>query len=215
MKNDEPWIDKVEKWFKEGEDSANELLSLPWEIVIDDSEKGKVLVAKHPKVPFEINAVFGTEIIKLGIVTNLETDFLEPIERLKIYKLLLVMNQESSLIKIGLSGLESTIIVGSDLDTSSLGREEFNDALSAVVMGTYSVYKMMGKEDVLNQIAFQKVIELALSQLNTGEKPGEVVSYLSEKVGMDAQSAEQLVSSLVVARKDQKKESKEDLVYFG
>ena len=209
------WADTIEKWFEKGEDDSEDLIGLPWEITKQDVEGGVMLIAKEPRIPFEIQTLILKDLVKLGINTNIETDFLEPMQRLKVYKVLLTINTESIMVKTGITGLESVVMVGSDLSIPSLDRSEFNMALSSLVMTTYAVYKHLGQEEKLNEFATQRILQMAYDRISSGKKAEEVVEYLIKKVGLDEESAKGIVDSIEEKQVKMKEEDKEDLTYIG
>jgi len=211
------WVEKIKGWLEKGKDRADTLIGLPWDISENRQDNLTVMAVHHPSVPFIITVNITESFAKLGIETDIETDFLEPTDRLKIYKTLLTLNGLSNLMKIGIIGVESKIAIFADLDLESLNKEEFNDALSALVMGAYSVYKSLGLEDRLNQATFQKLAYLAYHQLEEGKDPSEVVLYLSSRTGLEEKEAEEIVNSIMEMKKTKEQKEKEDgkLTYFG
>lgn len=212
---DESWSKMIVEWFMQGDEASENIIDLKWEITDLPTQKGHLINAIHPKIPFDVTVLITEDLIKLGINTGIQTDFMDVVERLKIYKIMLALNFESSLVKIGISGIESTIMVGSDLKVPSLDKAELNDALSSMVMTTYAVFKYLGKEDVLNERAFQGIVQRALGQLEAGGRSEDVVDYLERTVGMDKKSAQDLVRSIKDSKKAQVEKEKEDTVYIG
>jgi len=216
MSSKDEWMDRIAEWFEKGEEGSPDLIDLPWEVAKEKNGPFNKVSASHPKIPFEINTLVMDNQIKIGIFTGIETDFLEIGERLKIYKALLTINSESFLVKIGITGLESVIVVGADLYIPELDRNEFNKALSSLVMTTYAVYKYLGKEEELNQAATQKIFQIAIDSITSGMNESEVVGYLMTKIGLDKVTAEEIVKSIIGMRKAQQESTRnEDLVYFG
>jgi hypothetical protein len=215
MADMDDWKARIMGWFSEGHGGSPDPLNLKWEVSEETTPYGRLISAKHPKIPFEINSLVTEKLVKLGINTGMETDFLEPSDRLKIYKILLTMNSESTFVKIGLNGLESVIIVGADLELPSLDQDEFNTTLSSLVMTTYAVYKYLGKEQELNEYSVQRIIQMAYERLESGGKSSDVIEYLTSKVGLERSSAEELVRSILDSRKEEKEKGGEGLGYIG
>lgn len=208
------WSKRIIKWFREGKDRSEELIGLPWNLEVEEGDEGVDILARHPSVPFMVATKVTAHFAKLGIITDIETDFLEPVERLKIYKTILVMNGESNLLKIGITGIESLISLFVDLDLASLNREEFNDALSALIMGTYAVYNGLGLQDKLNEENFQRIASIAYTKLEEGKTPDDVKKFLSETVGLESSQAIELVESLMKVRKEKDKAEAESTLNY-
>ena len=208
------WEEKITKWLMEGEDRSEKLIDLPWDVEMEKLEGNLMIKATHPSVPFSLSVSITKHFTKLGIVTDIETDFVPQTERLKIYKILLVMNGESNLLKIGLSGVESRIVIYVDLDLASLNKEEFNDALSAVLMGAYGVYSNLGLSEKLNEQAIKKITLMAYKKLEEGKDSDSVMEYLSKRVGLQREQAEELVKNILEMKRESRGDD-EDLRYIG
>ena len=207
------WVEVITKWLKEGEDRSEILIDLPWDIEMEKNNGTTLLRSTHPSIPFAITVSISKEFAKLGIVTDIESDFIPQQDRLKMYKILLVMNGESNLMKIGLTGVESRVIIIVDLDLASLNKEEFNDALSAMIMGAYGVYTNLGLSEKLNQTAIKRIALMAYQKLEEIKDPNSVIKYLSDRVGLQKDQAKEIVDNLIKMR-EESRGKEEDLTYI-
>jgi len=207
----EDWFSTIKDWLQQGDDSSKNLVDLPWEIVKEGTEDDyKYLYAEHPRVPFRIIIYVNPYFANMYIVTDIETDALDIKDRMKIYKELLHMNSDSNLYKVGLMGNSDNIIVAVDLDLASLNKEEFNDALTALVMGTYKVIETLGLEEEFEEEFLKNLAYIIIDMLNSGKTHEEVEEFLVKRVGLTKDDASQLLKTIL----DYTRKS-EDLRYIG
>lgn len=207
MKKD--WAETIKKWLEEGKDNSKDLIGLPWDIDVGEEDNYHYIVAQHPKIPFAITIYINEYFANLYIITNIETDSMELVDRMHIYKSLLHMNSDSNLFKVGLMGNTDKIVNAVDLDLKSLGKAEFNDALSALVAGTYKVIQDLDLQDDFENQMFERLADMILQKLNEGMTKDEVREFLTRRVGMDKEEAESLVNSIIehISKSEEKNEA--------
>ncbi|MCD6383528.1 MAG: DNA-binding protein [Thermoplasmata archaeon] len=193
---EESWAEKIKKWLEEGRDSSKELVGLPWEVKEERMGDMNLIVAQHPKVPFPIYVKVGGGFSSLFIDLGIETDAMDVKERMKIYKKLLKVNGQLNLFKVALGGDEENVIAMVDLDLTSLSREEFNDALTALLIGSYSVISSLGLSEEFQKSLMERLKGMVLERMKRGESMKEIEDFLVKKVGMERNEAEEILEEI-------------------
>lgn len=191
---------KVLEWLASGADDAKDIVDLPWNV--QPIEKGKYL-AEHPRMPFQLLLVFTGDFVKLIVPFGLETISLDTSERMKLYRVLLKLNDGVNLMKFVLSGMNDEVYLRVDLDRKTLGKDEFNDALTALFMGLLTAVSALGLEEEFQRELFDRVVAMVLERLQKGATPAEVKEFLTKKVGMDEKDAENLLEKILEANTSQ------------
>ncbi len=197
-------------WLKEGRDDAKDIVDLPW--TVTRTGAGHYL-AEHPKMPFVLNLVFGEGFVYLLVPLGFETLTLSNDERLKVYHTLLRLNEGINLLKFTLSGMNDEIVLRVDLDRKTLGKGEFNDALTVLLIGINEVVQALGLEEDFAQSIFEHVINMVLERIENGATEGELMAFLTGKVGMSREDAKTLLDRIFEAVKARKADE-QDIGYF-
>ena len=197
---------EVLKWLEEGYDNARDIVDLPWKVT---KKAEGVYLAEYPKIPFVLNVVIDEGFVHLIVPLGVETVALELPERLKVYHTLLMLNNRLNLIKFCITGMNEEITLRVDLDRKTLGKGEFNDALTSLLIGLNQVITALGLEEDFSRAVFERIAMMVLERLEKGAKKEEILKFLVTKVGMDPKDAEEFLKRII-----ENTMSKEDVGYF-
>lgn len=197
---------EVLKWLEEGYDGAKDIVDLPWKVT---KTAENFYVAEHPKIPFVLNIVITDEFVHLIVPLGLETVALELPERLKVYHTLLVLSDKLNLIKFCITGMNEEITSMVDLDRKTLGKEEFNDALTSLLIGLNQVVTALGLEEEFARAVFERLALVVLERLEKGAKKEDILNFLVIKVGMDPKDAKEFLETIIKG-----KSPKDDVGYL-
>ncbi|WP_010480091.1 hypothetical protein [Thermococcus zilligii] len=196
---------QVLEWLKAGRDDAEDIVDLPWSV----KQVGENhYVAEHPKMPFLLNVLFMDGFVRLVVTSGIETIAMELRDRVKTYHTLLVLNERMNMLKFTLSGMNDEITLRVDLDEKSLGKEEFNDALTALLVGMNVLMDALGLTEVFQEAIFERLSMMIIERLQKGASEREIIDFLTRKVGMPESEARTLLSEIKKAMKG------EDRGYF-
>jgi len=197
---------EVLKWLEEGYDNARDIVDLPWKVT---KKAEGVYLAEYPKIPFVLNVVIDEGFVHLIVPLGVETVALELPERLKVYHTLLMFNNRLNLIKFCITGMNEEITLRVDLDRKTLGKGEFNDALTSLLIGLNQVITALGLEEDFSRAVFERIAMMVLERLEKGAKKEEILKFLVTKVGMDPKDAEEFLKRII-----ENTMPKEDVGYF-
>jgi len=184
----------VLEWLRSGNDDANDIVDLPWEV----KEAGPNLyVAEHPRMPFTLLLSFGEGFIRLLAPMGLETFSMTKDEKLKVYHALLKLNADVNLMKFLLMGMNDDVYLAVDLDASSLGKEEFNDALSALLVGLSSAVSELNLEEEFAALLRERLLAMVYERLRKGASREELLNFLVSRAGMPKKEALALLSEVL------------------
>lgn len=181
------------EWLRTGRDEAEDIVDLPWEIKKVGENQ---YIAEHPKIPFLLNVIFADGFIRLAVPSGIETIAMRLEERLKTYHTLLVLNERMNLLKFTLSGMNDEIILRVDLDEKSLGKEEFNDALTALLVGMNVLMDSLGLTEEFQEAIFERLSMMIIERLQKGMSEAEIMDFLIKKVGMTKEEAKALLKEI-------------------
>ena len=181
------------EWLRTGRDEAEDIVDLPWEIKKVGENQ---YIAEHPKIPFLLNVIFADGFIRLAVPSGIETIAMRLEERLKTYHTLLVLNERMNLLKFTLSGMNDEIILRVDLDEKSLGKEEFNDALTALLVGMNVLMDSLGLTEEFQEAIFERLSMMIIERLQKGMSEAEIMDFLVKKVGMTKEEAKALLKEI-------------------
>lgn len=186
-------VEDVLEWLRAGRDDAEDIVDLPW--TIKQVNEGHY-VAEHPKMPVILNVLLSGDFVRLVVSTGIETATLPLEERLKIYRILLLLNERVNLMKFSLSGMNEEVTLRVDLDLKSLGKGEFNDALTALLVGLNEMVDALGIAEEFQEAVFERIAAMILERLSKGATHDEIISFLVMKVGLSEEDAEALLSEI-------------------
>jgi len=192
----EKWTNKIKKWLETGHDDADDIIDIPWDIALTEGEKYDLIQASLPSIPFGIDIHVGEEFIGLYLDMKYSTDVLEVKDKMRLYRKLLVMNRDFNTMKTTLSGDEDKIVICVDLDLASLNKEEFNNALTSLVLGSTQVIKILELGDEIYKYMMLRTMH-TISEMQKGGKSKELIKeYLLNRVGVDEEMAAELLAKL-------------------
>lgn len=189
---------QVLEWLKAGRDDAEDIVDLPWKV--EKAGEGHY-VAEHPKIPFILNVVFADGFIRLAVPSGVETIAMRLEDRVKTYHTLLVLNERMNMLKFTLSGMNDEITLRVDLDEKSLGKEEFNDALTALLVGMNVLMDALGLTEEFQEAIFERLSMMIIERLQKGASEREIIDFLTKKVGMSENEARALLNEIRKAMK--------------
>ncbi len=187
---------KVLDWLMSGNDDAADIVDLPWRV--DKIEKG-VYTAEHPSVPMHLMVIFSEKFVHLIVPTAIETGDMEDAEKLDVYRKLLMLNSRIHMMKFAVDEPNGQIRLMVDLDKATLGKEEFNDALSALTIGVLAGVMALGIEEEFVQKVFARIVSMLVERIQKGESEEQLMEFLTVKVGMDIRDARNLLDAVMNA----------------
>ncbi|MDV3104071.1 DNA-binding protein [Thermococcus waiotapuensis] len=189
---------QVLEWLQTGRDDAEDIVDLPWSV----KQVGENhYVAEHPKIPFMLNVLFMDGFVRLVVPSGIETIAMELGDRVKTYHTLLVLNERMNMLKFTLSGMNDEITLRVDLDEKSLGKEEFNDALTALLVGMNVLMDALGLTEEFQEAIFERLSMMIIERIQKGASEREIIDFLTRKVGMPESEARTLLSEIKKAMK--------------
>jgi len=197
-------MDKVEanvlQWLTAGNDDAVDIVDLPWKV--EELDIG-VYYAEHPSVPMHLMVAFSDNFVHLIVPTTIETADMSDEEKLRIYETLMWLNDKVHMMKYSIGGEKKNIRLRVDLDKSTLGKEEFNNALVALVIGVIVGVKALGIEMEFMQKVLQRLIDMLVYRIENGATEEELMNFLTKTVGMDVRDARDLLDAVTQAMKSE------------
>lgn len=193
--NRQKTLKKIIGWLQE-EKEGNSLLNQKWEITpIEDTD---IVMASTEGLPLSIGIEVTDNFVNLVIYTGIETAVLPNQERLKIYRDLLLLNNENEMMKFLLAGREETIGIRVDLDTLTLGKMEFNDALVSLVIGAEALRATLSSdtsEESGENPEMDKVMDIISNELESGRSKESIINDLIS-AGMSEEDARAIVNEI-------------------
>lgn len=200
----------VLEWLREGTDTAEDIVDLPW--ALKELQPG-AYVAEHPRMPFSVLVTFSDEFVHLLVPLGLETFSMSKDDKLKVYHALLRLNDQVNLMKFTLAGMDDEVYLRVDLDKKTLGKEEFNDALTSLLIGLLSAISALGLEQAFQQEVFDRIVAMVLERLQKGATREELMRFLTVKVGMPEKDAKDLLDQIFKVKKEVE-EQERDIGYL-
>lgn len=185
----EKWTPKLKKWLEEGKMRTDKIAQMPWDVALAEGEGSDHLVATLPSIPFSIEMFVGPEYANLYIDMRYPTDALDPVERMRLYKRLLNINKEFNMLKTSLMGEDDGIILSINLDLASLNEKEFDNALTAMVIGSSQLASQLGMSENIRNFMMSRTLYKIVEMLSEGKTKKEVMHYLLYRVGVDQDMA--------------------------
>ncbi len=183
----------VLSWLTSGHEDAADIVNLPWSV--HEKDIG-LYSAEHPSVPIRLIMKFTEGFIHLMVPTEIYTSGMDDEEKAAKYRQLLELNETIYMMKFGLDGLDGQVMLRIDLDKETLGKEEFNDALTALVIGMFSGGSVLGTEkDFLEKIS-ERIVATLVDRIEKGASEDELMEFLTNRVGMDELSTSTLLGAV-------------------
>ncbi|MCE4618123.1 MAG: hypothetical protein F7C82_03915 [Desulfurococcales archaeon] len=136
-------LERILEWLKKGKDKPETFVDLRWEIIKEErgaDDKLTMFVATHQAVPVQLLVLdlermdAKMKVIRLAIESNINTIDLPPEAKIVLYRFLL-NSSKLPLVKFYLFGENHQIAIATDLDKRLLSKEEFEEALAALLLG--------------------------------------------------------------------------------
>ena len=181
-------------WLTSGEENAADIVNLPW--AVEEIDIG-VYLAEHPSVPMRLMVKFSEGFIHLIVPTTIYTAGMDDIEKMRIYQALLELNEAIYMMKFTLNGPEGQIRLRIDLDKETLGKEEFNDALTTLVIGIFAGVSTLGIEKEFLEKTMARIVLMLVYRIESGASDRELMEFLTNRVGMDEESAKVLLDTVL------------------
>ncbi len=140
------WEVQVKKWLEEGDKNSNMIIDQKWSVRYQDNNP-KMMAIRHPKVPFDIGIQIGEYVTSVVLYTTVETASLDNLLRMKIFRDLLIRNDEANFSKFFLSGRNDNIAVRCDLSSKFTQKDELNTALESIVTSGRWIMMQLGIQD--------------------------------------------------------------------
>lgn len=196
------WTEVISLWLKEGEDGAENLLDYPWDIEIKPVEgpmEREVVIATHPKIPFNVEVVVSKHFTNLVINPLIPTDALPAEERMRLYKKLLHLNTDLNLMKAGLVGYDDKAVIQADLDLESISKHEFNDALTLLIVGAQNLINILGLQEKVQVFMVERFRQFIAMKLASGEDEDDILDFLTNRGGLEPDVARELYNQVTKA----------------
>jgi hypothetical protein len=196
------WTEVISLWLKEGEDGAENLLDYPWDIEIKPVEgpmEREVVIATHPKIPFNVEVVVSKHFTNLVINPLIPTDALPAEERMRLYKKLLHLNTDLNLMKAGLVGYDDKAVIQADLDLESISKHEFNDALTLLIVGAQNLINILGLQEKVQVFMVERFRQFIAMKLASGEDEDDILDFLTNRGGLEPDVARELYDQVTKA----------------
>ncbi|MFO7991497.1 MAG: hypothetical protein R6U61_04280 [Thermoplasmata archaeon] len=207
---------KLKGWMKEEDVDSTEVIDDEWEVEeVDDGS----LKAKCYRTPFVlyIEHIKKSEsedgYIKLKLYTNINTAILEPNLKVYLYRKMLKYHADELLIKYSMDSDDVAMepLIGSDLDLTSINKEEFNDALMNLLTASFrffdsvltkeKLFEMLGGEFVWSDYYMYTIGSSLLEEIQSGKISREkAVKRLVNKLEFDEEGAEDLLDIIKESR---------------
>ncbi|ASA78433.1 DNA-binding protein [Thermococcus sp. 5-4] len=197
---------QVLEWLRSGSEDAADIVDLPWEVKAVDKS---MYVAEHPKMPFTLVIMFSDEFVHLVIPTSLETYGMNDEDRLYVYHTLLELNDRIYMMKFSLGRPNDVVNIRVDLDKKTLGKDEFNDALTALAVGLLSGVSALGLEEEFVERMFDRIILMLLERIQKGYTYEQLMEFLTVKVGLAEKDAKELLDAVLEAMEEEPADGEE------
>jgi hypothetical protein len=189
------WLERVKTWMSNEEEGSEMLIDNVWELEVTDES----IMGTAEDIPYSIQIDVSEEFINILVHTGLETATMANDERLDLYRKLLILNDETQMMKLVLNGRNDEIVIRTDLDLASLGKEEFNDAIISVLVGADGLHSILGSTgDEEEEEDAEEAINAIVAALRFKSRD-QVVDMLINQVGMDREDAIKLVDRIIKA----------------
>ncbi len=193
------WTQMFIDWLKEGNENSESLLDIPWDMEVKKVEgtENDLIVATHPKIPFNIEVVVTKHYANLVINPIIPTDALDVPERMRVYKKLLHLNTDLNLMKAGLIGYDDNPVIQVDLDLHSLSKQEFNDALTLLVVGAHNLVKILDLTKEMEEFMVNKYKTIVAEKLASGETKEQILEFLTDRAGLQPADAKTFLDQMI------------------
>jgi hypothetical protein len=214
------WTEVISTWLREGSENAENLLDYPWDIEIKEVEgslERELVIATHPKFPFNIEVMISRHFTNLVINPVIPTDALPAEDRMRIYKKLLHLNTDLNLMKAGLVGYDDQPVIQADLDLKSISKHEFNDALTLLMVGAQNLVNILGLQEKVQEFMVERFKQFVALKMASGETEEKILDFLTTRGGLDGITAKAIFDQVthMISGSDEPGEETESKDYDG
>lgn len=200
-------LEEIREWLVNGTDNPETFVDLRWQVLEEKREDGKLTALRvtHPKVPLDLTVTdlersdSKLKIVRLAADTGVDTVDLEPGDKLKLYRTLLILSK-LPIVKFTLAGEDHRIQIVADVDKRLLSKQEFEEALAAILTAYSYLSKIEGIGVVLAKKGLAVLLELVSKWHEKGKSRSEAIRALV-RAGIDPGTAEKIVETVYPARK--------------
>ena len=186
--------EQVIGWLKSGREDAADIVDLPWEVKQVDEN---IYIAEHPKMPFTLIVRFTPDFVILEAPTNLETAELPEETKAALYDTLLELNNAVYVMKFALVEPNKTVAIRADLSLSTLGKEEFNEALTGMAVGLLAGVMALGVEEEFVENVMARIIETLQEKIRKGYTYEQLMEFLTKRVGIGEDDAKYILDEVL------------------
>ncbi|SMD30924.1 hypothetical protein [Picrophilus oshimae] len=193
-------VDKSEimEWFKNGSDDAKNLIDLKWNAV----DTGNYVILQSDKIPFALFMSSNNDgTISLIVRTGIETATIDNNERLKIYRILLILNRRVELVKFMLDGINEEVVSRVDFTDQNLTKDVMNIGLNTILSAFYLMVQALNLQEEFNEQIIERMAMLIKSMFENGKSRDEIKEYLVKTTGIRDEDAERLISEVLDSNK--------------
>lgn len=184
----------VLEWLRSGSEDAVDIVDLPWEVKEVDEN---TYVAEHPKMPFTLIVHFTPEFVVLEAPTNLQLADFPSETQLMIYRTLMELNDAVFMMKFATTEPNETVALRVDLSRKTLGKEEFNDALTSLAVGLLVGVMSLGVEEEFVENFISRIIETLQEKIRKGYTYDQLMEFLTVRVGVPEKDAREILDEVL------------------
>jgi len=196
----ETWETKVRKWLEEGKENSNMIIDAKWNVKLQNNNP-RVMLIRNPKVPFDIGIQIDDNVTSVVLYTTIETATVDNHLRLKIFRDMLIRNDEANFSKFFLAGRNDNIAVRCDLSSKYTQKEELNTALESIINSGRWIMMQLGVKG--NVPTEDDIAAFVSEEIKRGTPESEI-----EKKLLDEGLSKETVSAIIKKAKPKEKEKK-------
>ncbi|MEM2899649.1 MAG: hypothetical protein QXT63_02550 [Thermoplasmata archaeon] len=202
----EPWEVKVRRWLEEGNENSDMIIDSKLSVRLQNNNP-RLMLIRNPKVPFDIGIQIDDNVTSVVLYTSIETATLDNHIRLKIFRDMLIRNDEANFSKFFLAGRNDNIAVRCDLSSKYTQKEELNTALESIINSGRWIMMQLGVKG--NAPTEEDIAAFVTEEIKRGTSEAEIEKKLIEE-GISKEA----VSAILKKAKTKEKKTKETDVYI-
>ena len=191
----------IKEWLVQGSDEPESFVDMKWQVIDERVEDGKLTALRvtYPNTPVNLvvvdmeNPDVKIKAFRMVIETGIRLLDLSPNTKFEVYRVLLDLSM-IPLVKLYVFGEDQEIGVAVDLDKKSLSKEEFNEALAALLAGYRALVEMLPRDlkEEASEEALLVIYKLVENWYRSGVSRESAYRSLV-KAGLDEEFAGRLV----------------------
>lgn len=187
--------ESVISWLSAGDDDAEKLIDLPWNI----KRHGDYLVLDNKQVPFKLHILFIPETMQIYMRTEIETAVIESEPRLSIYRTLLILNRQIEHVKFMLAGLNEEITLRVDISMDEITKDRIEMAFNLLLTSLYLMATALHIEEEFNQQILEWMFKMIGEFTRQGKTRKDIEKILVAKIGISKDDAEEIMRQVYPA----------------